>query len=80
MDAYPRESGCGVLQFNVFLMPTSTPTLKTAELYRAGEYWVLDNGECKRFLESARIARDKAHERGLFVIRAKHRDRRVPPE
>ena len=55
------------------------PTLKTAELYRAGEYWILDNGECKRFLASARIARDKARERGLVVVRAKHRDRRVPP-
>lgn len=51
-------------------------SLKHVEMYRAGEYWILDNGECKRFLESARIARDKAAERGLVVIRAKHRDRR----
>ena len=58
----------------------SPPTLKNVELYRAGEYWVLDNGECKRFLASARIARDKARERGLVVIRAKNRDRRIPPE
>jgi len=49
---------------------------KHVEMYRSGEYWILDNGEAKRFLESARIARDKAAERGLVVIRAKHRDRR----
>ena len=58
----------------------SPPTIKTAELYRSGEYWALDNGECKRFLVSARAAREKARERGLVVTRAKHRDRRVPPE
>ena len=59
-------------------MGIPSPTLKTAELYRSGEYWVLDNGECKRFLESARAARAIARDKGLVVVRAKNRDRMVP--
>lgn len=59
-------------------MIRSTPTLKQVELYRSGEYWILDNGESKRFLGSARSARLIARNRGFFVVRAKHRDRMVP--
>jgi ribosomal protein L28 len=59
-------------------MIRSTATLKHVEMYRAGEYWILDNGEAKRFLASARAARAIARDKGLVVVRAKNRDRMVP--